>query len=71
MKFKKPAPASIGYRGKRYDWLTNYAFKSDARKRVKSLERLGAKAVIADLTGAGFNKYAVYVRHDLKGLLAR
>lgn len=71
MKFKKPAPASIRYRSKRYDWLANYAFKSDAHKRVKSIERQGAKAIIADLTGAGFNKYVVYVQRDLKGLLAR
>lgn len=71
MRVKKPAPNTIIYRGKRYNWVSNYVFKTDAQKRQKSLERQGAKAIVVGLDGNGFSKYAVYVQHNLRGILAR
>ena len=62
MKLKKPVPATIKYRGKRYDWVNNYAVKSQARTKVSALEKQGMKAIIADLVGTGFSRYAVYER---------
>lgn len=71
MKVKRPVPNTIKYRDNRYNWVNNYAYKSDADKRIKSLERQGAKAIVVSIIGTGITKYAVYVRHDLGGILAK
>jgi len=62
MKLKKPVPSTIRYRGKRYAWVNNYAYKAQAQKKASALKKQGFKAVIIGLTGEGSSKYAVYER---------
>jgi cell division protein FtsN len=77
MQVSKPAPSTVRHRNKRYDWVGNYVTKAEAEKRKASLKRQGAKAIIAtikDSTKArypGKTKYAVYVLHNLRGVLAK
>jgi len=62
MKLKKPVPSIITYRGKRYHWVNNYAYKAQAQRKVAALEKQGMRAVIIGLTGVGSSRYAVYER---------
>jgi len=62
MKLKKPVPSTIRYRSKRYYWVNNYAYKSQAQKKASALKKQGFKVAIISLTGDGSSKYAVYER---------
>lgn len=64
----KPVPDSIIRYGKRYNWRSNYHYKVDADKRKQSLIRQGAKAIVLSIKEGG---YAVYVLHNLRGVLAK
>jgi len=62
MKLKKPVPSTIRYRGKRYYWVNNYAYKTQAQKKASALKKQGFEAVVVSLDGDGSSKYAVYER---------
>jgi len=62
VKLKKSVPSIIRYRGKRYAWVNNYAYKAQAQKKASALKKQGFKVAIIGLTGEGSSKYAVYER---------
>jgi len=75
MKLKLPVPAKIKYRGKRYDWVSNFTYKVDAQRRKSSLAKQGVKSVIVSVFDpykvAPRIRYAVYKEHSMRGIFAK